>query len=202
MSDDKGVVLVVDDDPLNRAILSRGLERDGHVVRTVATGEEALASLRDDPADVVLLDVVMPGMDGVQVLEELKGDASLRDVPVIMISALDDYDHVVRCIELGAEDYLPKPFDPVLLRARVNAGLTRARLNALERDAGARRVRALPARDRRRRRALPERRRPAARRRPARRHGRSSRISAASRASRRGRRPIASSTSSTATSRR
>ena len=134
MSDDIGVVLVVDDDPLNRAILSKGLERDGHVVRTAATGEEALASLRDDSADVVLLDVVMPGMDGVQVLEELKGDASLRDIPVIMVSALDDYDHVVRCIELGAEDYLPKPFDPVLLRARVNAGLARARLNALERD--------------------------------------------------------------------
>ena len=150
----------------------------------------------------MLLDVVMPGMDGVQVLEELKGDASLRDVPVIMISALDDYDHVVRCIALGAEDYLPKPFDPVLLRARVNAGLARARLNALERE----RVRDVFARflpeTRRRRRALPERRRPAARRRPARRHGRSSRISAASRASRRGRRPIASSTSSTATSRR
>ena len=73
MSDDNGVVLVVDDDPLNRAILTRGLERDGHVVRTVPTGEEALVSLRDDPADVVLLDVVMPGMDGVQVLEELKG---------------------------------------------------------------------------------------------------------------------------------
>jgi class 3 adenylate cyclase len=82
----------------------------------------------------VLLDIVMPGMDGVEVLEELKRDASLRDVPVIMISALDDYDHVVRCIEIGADDYLPKPFDPVLLRARINAGLARARLNALERD--------------------------------------------------------------------
>lgn len=134
VSDDNGVVLVVDDDPLNRAILSKGLERDGHVVRAVSTGEDALVSLRDDPADVVLLDVVMPGMDGVQVLEELKGDPGLREVPVIMISALDDYDHVVRCIELGAEDYLPKPFDPVLLRARVNAGLARARLNALERE--------------------------------------------------------------------
>ena len=131
---DNGVVLVVDDDPLNRAILTRALERDGHVARTAATGEEALAALRADPADVVLLDVVMPGMDGVAVLEELKGDATLRDVPVIMVSALDDYGHVVRCIEMGAEDYLPKPFDPVLLRARINAGLGRARLNALERE--------------------------------------------------------------------
>ena len=134
MIGDNGVVLVVDDDPLNRSILTRALERDGHVVRTATTGEEALDSLRRDAADVVLLDVVMPGMDGVEVLEELKRDASLRDVPVIMISALDDYDHVVRCIEIGAEDYLPKPFDPVLLRARINAGLARARLNALERD--------------------------------------------------------------------
>jgi adenylate cyclase len=131
---DNGVVLVVDDDPLNRAILTRALERDGHVVRVAATGEEALEALRADPADVVLLDVVMPGMDGVAVLEELKRDATLRDVPVIMISALDDYGHVVRCIEMGAEDYLPKPFDPVLLRARINAGMARARLNALERD--------------------------------------------------------------------
>jgi adenylate cyclase len=139
---DNGVVLVVDDDPLNRAILTRALERDGHVARIAATGEEALESLRADPADVVLLDVVMPGMDGVAVLEELKGDATLRDVPVIMISALDDYGHVVRCIEMGAEDYLPKPFDPVLLRARINAGLARARLNALERE----RVRAVFAR--------------------------------------------------------
>lgn len=134
MVDDNGVVLVVDDDPLNRTILTRALERDGHVVRTATTGEDALASLREDPADVVLLDVVMPGMDGIEVLEELKRDAKLRDVPVIMISALDDYAHVVHCIEVGAEDYLPKPFDPVLLRARINAGLARARLNALERD--------------------------------------------------------------------
>ena len=132
--DDKGVVLVVDDDPLNRAILSRALQRDGHVFRIAVNGEEALRSLREDPADVVLLDVVMPGMDGVEVLEELKRDAALRDVPVIMISALDDYERVVHCIEIGAEDYLPKPFDPVLLRARVNAGLARARLNALERN--------------------------------------------------------------------
>ena len=97
-----GVVLVVDDDPVNRTILTRALKRDGHAVRTATTGEEALESLRASSADVVLLDVVMPGMDGVEVLEELKRDAGLRDVPVIMISALDDYAHVVRCIEIGA----------------------------------------------------------------------------------------------------
>ncbi len=134
MAGDCGVVLVVDDDPLNRTILTRALQRDGHSVRTAETGEQALASLRAEPADVVLLDVVMPGLDGVEVLEALKGDPDLREVPVIMVSALDDYDHVVRCIETGAEDYLPKPFDPVLLRARISAGLARARLNTLERD--------------------------------------------------------------------
>ena len=81
----------------------------------------------------MLLDIVMPELDGMSVLEEMKADPVLRDVPVIMISALDDFDSVVRCIELGAEDYLPKPFDPVLLRARINAGLGRRMLYELER---------------------------------------------------------------------
>jgi class 3 adenylate cyclase len=128
------LILVVDDDQLNRAVLTRSLENEGHRVTAVASGEEALAFLRASPADVVLLDIVMPGMSGVEVLEELKADPSLREIPVIMISALDDYESVVRCIELGAEDYLPKPFDPVLLRARINAGLSKARLNTLERE--------------------------------------------------------------------
>jgi class 3 adenylate cyclase len=127
-------ILVVDDDQLNRAVLTRSLEHEGHRVAAVASGEEALASLRASPADVVLLDIVMPGLSGVEVLEELKGDQALREIPVIMISALDDYESVVRCIEVGAEDYLPKPFDPVLLRARINAGLSKARLNTLERE--------------------------------------------------------------------
>ena len=133
MVDDKGVVLVVDDDPLNRAILTRALQRDGHVFRIAASGEEALRSLREEPAAVVLLDVVMPGMDGVEVLEELKRDTALRDVPVIMISALDDYERVVHCIEIGAEDYLPKPFDPAPLR-HASTPARAARLNALERN--------------------------------------------------------------------
>ncbi|HEY7729332.1 MAG TPA: response regulator [Gaiellaceae bacterium] len=127
-------ILVVDDDQLNRAVLTRSLENEGHRVAAVASGEEALGFLRASPADVVLLDIVMPGLSGVEVLEELKADPSLRQIPVIMISALDDYESVVRCIEVGAEDYLPKPFDPVLLRARINAGLSKARLNTLERE--------------------------------------------------------------------
>jgi CheY-like chemotaxis protein len=127
-------VLVVDDDAVNRLLLSRGLERDGHRVRTVANGLEALEALRDELFDCVLLDVLMPEMDGYQVLEHIRNDPRLRHTPVIMISALEDVESVVRCIEMGAEDYLPKPFDAVLLRARINAGLSRKRLADLEQE--------------------------------------------------------------------
>jgi class 3 adenylate cyclase len=129
-----GSILVVDDDRVNRTLLTRSLTASGHEVRTAENGREALEALRESPVDVVLLDIVMPELDGIGALEQIKNDADLQDVPVIMISALDDYDSVVRCIELGAEDYLPKPFDPVLLRARINAGLTKRRLNELERS--------------------------------------------------------------------
>ena len=128
-----GEILVVDDDPLNRSILRRGLERAGHGVSTAEDGVEALAAMRARELDVVLLDIVMPRMDGFQVLEAMKADPVLRDIPVVMISAVDDHDSVIRCIEAGADDHLPKPFNPVLLRARINAGLTRSRLLALER---------------------------------------------------------------------
>ncbi|MDX6618168.1 MAG: adenylate cyclase [Gaiellales bacterium] len=134
MTGAQGEILVVDDDPLNRAILRRGLERAGHVVSTAENGIEALAAMRAGEVDLVLLDIVMPHMDGFQVLDEMKGDAALCDIPVIMISAVDDHESVIRCIETGAEDHLPKPFDPVLLRARINAGLARKRLHALERE--------------------------------------------------------------------
>jgi two-component system, cell cycle response regulator len=134
MTDGGGFVLVVDDDAVNRLLLSRMLERDGHHVRTVANGLEALEAVRDDPFDCVLLDVLMPEMDGYQVLEHIRGDSKLRHTPVIMISAREDTDSIVRCIEMGAEDYLPKPFDPVLLRARINAGLAKKRLDNLEQE--------------------------------------------------------------------
>ena len=129
-----GRVLVVDDDPLNQALLTRSLEREGHRVGSARNGQEALEVLRETPFDVVLLDIVMPGLDGVSVLERLKRDRSLQHVPVIMISAVDEIDSVVRCIELGAEDYLPKPFNPVLLRARINAALAKKRLHEVERE--------------------------------------------------------------------
>jgi adenylate cyclase len=128
-----GSILVVDDDPINRRLLARALDALGHVVLTAADGREALDVLRAREPDVVLLDIVMPEMDGVTVLKHIKADPALRGVPVIMVSAVDDVDGVIRCIELGAEDYLPKPFDPVLLRARVRAGLDKRRIQRLER---------------------------------------------------------------------
>jgi class 3 adenylate cyclase/CheY-like chemotaxis protein len=106
VSDAPGEILVVDDDPLNRAVLGRSLERHGHGVSTAEDGVEALAAMRAGDVDLVLLDIVMPRMDGFQVLTAMKDDAALRDIPVIMISAVDDHDSVVRCIEAGAEDHL------------------------------------------------------------------------------------------------
>jgi signal transduction histidine kinase len=121
-----GLILVVDDNAANREVLARRLEREGHRVQQVAGGQEALDLLGRQPIDLVLLDVMMPEMDGYEVLQQLKADPALRHIPVLMISALDEMDSVVRCIELGAEDYLPKPFDPVLLRARIGACLEKA----------------------------------------------------------------------------
>ena len=129
-----GRVLVVDDDPLNRMLLTHSLEQEGHRVGSAASGQEALEILREKPFDVVLLDIVMPELDGVSVLERLKRDPVLQHVPVIMISAVDEIDTVVRCIEMGSEDYLPKPFNPVLLRARINAALAKKRLHEVERE--------------------------------------------------------------------
>jgi adenylate cyclase len=114
-------------------LLARTLVALGHRVAMAANGREALDRMLAEEPDIVLLDIVMPGMDGIDVLERIKRDPALRAVPVIMISALEDVDSVVRCIELGAEDYLQKPFDPVLLRARIRAGLDKRRLQQLER---------------------------------------------------------------------
>ena len=127
-----GNILVVDDNAANREMLSRRLARAGHRVQVVANGPDALALLRQQPIDLVLLDVLMPEMSGYDVLQRLTADDALREIPVIMISALDEMDSVVRCIELGAEDYLPKPFDPVLLRARIGACLEKKRLRDRE----------------------------------------------------------------------
>ncbi len=138
----RGVILVVDDDQGNRDLLARRLVREGFAVHAAADGHAALETLGNQPSppiELVLLDVMMPGLDGYEVLRRLKGDATLRELPVLMISALDEVGSVVRCIELGAEDYLPKPFDPVLLRARIGACLEKKHL----RDQEARQAREL-----------------------------------------------------------
>ncbi len=122
-------LLVVDDNEDNRYMLTRRLEREGYANLTTASdGREALDLLRRHEFDLVLLDIMMPEMDGYQVLEHLKADPRLRDLPVIMISAVDEIESVIRCIELGAEDYLPKPFNATILRARVGASLEKKRL--------------------------------------------------------------------------
>jgi adenylate cyclase len=128
----RGAILVVDDNEGNREMLGRRLARQGYDVRTAPGGREALDALREDLADLVLLDVLMPGMDGYETLSRLKAAETLRDIPVLMISALDEMQSVVRCIQLGAEDYLPKPFDPVLLQARIGACLEKKRLRDQE----------------------------------------------------------------------
>jgi class 3 adenylate cyclase len=125
-------VLVVDDDPVIRSMLTASLESRGHRVTTADGGSQALDLVRAEGFDVVLLDVLMPGMNGDQVLERLKDDPKLRHIPVIMVTGLDDVGSAVRCIELGADDYLPKPIDPVLLGARINAGLMKKRLHDLQ----------------------------------------------------------------------
>jgi class 3 adenylate cyclase/CheY-like chemotaxis protein len=129
---DQGLILVVDDNEMNRDLLSRRLQRQGHMVATAENGKQALEQLKIQAFDLILLDVMMPEMNGFQVLEHLKADPSLRYIPVIIISALDDLDSVVRCIELGAEDYLFKPFNPVLLKARIGACLEKKRLRDQE----------------------------------------------------------------------
>ena len=122
-------VLVVDDNEVNRDLLARRLQREGHRVELAVDGLDALAKLAADAFDLVLLDIMMPGMNGYEVLERLKADEALRDLPVILISALNDTDNMVKGISLGADDYLPKPFNPHILRARVSASLARKRLH-------------------------------------------------------------------------
>jgi signal transduction histidine kinase len=123
----QGLLLVVDDLEPNREVLSRRLERQGYSVATAENGRQALERLRAETFDLVLLDIMMPEMDGYEVLRRLKADPALRHLPVIMISALSDLESVVRCIEMGAEDYLPKPFNPILLKARIGACLEKKR---------------------------------------------------------------------------
>jgi CheY-like chemotaxis protein len=128
-----GTILVVDDNQANRDLLERRLARDGFVVLTACDGAQALHVVRSRAIDVVLLDIMMPVMDGYETLEQIKADPDLRHLPVIMLTSLDESESITRCIENGAEDHLPKPFDPVLLRARIGSSLERKKARDLER---------------------------------------------------------------------
>lgn len=129
----EATILVVDDNRLSRLTLVRAVEELGYVALAAEGGEQALDVLASEGVDAVLLDIVMPGMDGYQVLEHLRNDTSLREIPVIIISAVDESESIARGIELGALDHLPKPYDSAILRARLLAGVERKRLRDLER---------------------------------------------------------------------
>ncbi len=127
-----GQILVVDDIEMNRDVLSRSLERQGHNIEQAQNGKEALSMLREKDFDIVLLDIMMPVMDGYQVLKIMKADEKLRYIPIIVLSAVDEIDSVVKCIQLGADDYLPKPFNKEVLRARIKNCLEKKRLRDQE----------------------------------------------------------------------
>jgi adenylate cyclase len=128
----RGAILVVEDNEVHRTTLVTRLEREGHRVTSAENGVQALDLMRSQPFDVVLLDILMPEMDGYQVLKHIKADPTLQHLPVIVITAVDDTESAVRCIEMGADDFLTKPFDLILLRARITAGLTKKGLHDLE----------------------------------------------------------------------
>jgi adenylate cyclase len=134
MADLVGRLLIVDDNKVNRLLLSRNVELQGHHFATAENGRIALEKLRREPFDLLLLDIEMPEMDGFVVLEQLKADQLLRDIPVIVTSSLEGMDNIVRCIGLGAEDYLSKPVNSVLLKARINASLEKKRLRDEQRE--------------------------------------------------------------------
>jgi adenylate cyclase len=129
-----GRILVVDDNEMNRDVLGKRLKRSGHEILTACDGREALDVLKKESVDLVLLDIMMPVMDGYQVLIHMKKSEDLRSLPVIVLSAADQLESVVRCIEMGAEDFLPKPFNPVLLMTRVGACIEKKRFRDREQE--------------------------------------------------------------------
>lgn len=128
MSEQETLILIVDDNEMNRDMLSRRLQRHNYETMLAENGLRAIEMMQEHNFDLVMLDIMMPKMNGYEVLEHVKNDPQLRHIPIIMISAVDDLDSVVKCIELGAEDYLFKPFNPVLLKARVSASLDKKRM--------------------------------------------------------------------------
>ncbi len=131
---DTARLLVADDNKVNRLLLSRSLEQQGHRVALAENGRVALDMLKRESFDLLLLDIEMPLMDGFEVLAAMKADRALRDLPVIVTSSVEGVANVVRCIELGAEDYLPKPINAVLLKARLQASLEKKRLRDLQKE--------------------------------------------------------------------
>jgi class 3 adenylate cyclase len=127
-------LLVADDNKVNRLLLTRSLELQGHSVASAENGRVALEMLRNEAFDLMLLDMEMPELDGFQVLERMVADAKLRDLPVIVTSSLEGVAHVVRCLELGADDYLHKPVNPVVLKARINSSLEKKRLRDQQKE--------------------------------------------------------------------
>lgn len=127
-------LLVVDDADSNREVMTRILEREGHAVVTAVDGADGLEKLRSEPFDMVLLDVMMPGIDGIEVIQAMNADDRLKRIPVVMLSALHEQETILKCIQLGAEDYLPKPINQQLLKARIAACLEKKRLQDLEQD--------------------------------------------------------------------
>ena len=134
MADHGARLLIVDDNKVNRLLLSRSVELQGHRFALAENGRVALEKLRAEPFDLLLLDIEMPELDGFAVLEQLKADRQLRDIPVIVTSSLEGMDNIVRCIGLGAEDYLPKPLNAVLLKARISASIEKKRLRDEQRE--------------------------------------------------------------------
>ncbi|HRD84640.1 MAG TPA: response regulator, partial [Rubrivivax sp.] len=134
MAELPGRLLIVDDNKVNRLLLARTIELQGHRTVAAENGRVALELLHREAFDLLLLDIEMPEMDGFQVLEQLKADLKLRDLPVIVTSSVEGVQNVVRCIELGAEDYLPKPVNPVLLKARIQASLEKKRLRDQQKE--------------------------------------------------------------------
>jgi class 3 adenylate cyclase len=134
MRDDAARLLLVDDNRVNRLLLARQLSQLGHQTELAENGREALRMLRERRYDLLVLDIEMPEMDGFEVLSRMLDDPELRELPVIVTSALEGLANVVRCIELGAEDYLSKPVNPVLLKARIGASLEKKRLRDAQRE--------------------------------------------------------------------
>ena len=127
MASEQYSLLVVDDNEMNRDMLGRRLERQGYRVTMAVDGQQALDIMSQQPFDLVLLDIMLPVMNGYEVLEHLKADQALSSIPVIITTALDESDGKAKCLELGAEDYLTKPFNPVLLKSRIGDCLERHR---------------------------------------------------------------------------